>query len=75
MEQAACLVSMAFSAIAKAKRRNGLADRQVSSRWSNWYLIALKVAMGLLLVLLVALFWVLFESEAEEQRTTRNNFV
>ncbi len=61
---------MAFSTIAKLKRTNGIADRHVSPRWSNWYLIGLKIAMGLLLVLLVALFWVLFESEAEEQRTT-----
>jgi two-component system sensor histidine kinase DctS len=61
---------MAFSAIAKTKRSNGIPDRHVSPRWSSWYLIALKAAMGLLLVLLVALFWVLFESEAEEQRTT-----
>ena len=59
---------MVFSTIKKEK--NTLADLRVSSRWSNWYLIALKIAMGLLLVLLVALFWVLFESEKEEQRTT-----
>jgi two-component system sensor histidine kinase DctS len=61
---------MSFSAIAKTKLRTGAPERHVSSRWSSWYLIALKAAMGLLLILLVALFWVLFESEAEEQRTT-----
>lgn len=39
-------------------------------RWSNWYLTALKSAVGLLLVLLIVLFWLLRQNEAEEQRST-----
>ena len=39
-------------------------------KWSNWYLIALKLAIGLLLVLLMVLFWVLHQNEVEEQRST-----
>jgi two-component system sensor histidine kinase DctS len=38
-------------------------------KWPNWYLIALRAAMGLLLVLLVLLFWLLRQSEADEQRS------
>ncbi|MDR0577066.1 MAG: PAS domain S-box protein [Candidatus Accumulibacter sp.] len=37
---------------------------------SNWYLIVLKLAVGLLLVLLIVLFWVLHQKEAEEERST-----
>ncbi|MBI4740172.1 MAG: PAS domain S-box protein [Betaproteobacteria bacterium] len=36
----------------------------------NWYLTLPKVAVGLLLVLLVALLWLLREHEVEEQRST-----
>lgn len=39
-------------------------------KWSSWYLTALKLAVGLLLVLLLALFWLLNQSETEEQRGT-----
>lgn len=39
-------------------------------KWSSWYLFALKLAMGSLLILLVALFAVLYESDAEERRAT-----
>lgn len=39
-------------------------------KWSNWYLIGLKLAVGLLLVLLIVLFWLLRQNEADEQRTT-----
>jgi two-component system sensor histidine kinase DctS len=37
---------------------------------SNRYLIVLKLAVGLLLVLLLALFWVLHQKEMEEERLT-----
>ena len=40
------------------------------SRWSNWYLIGLKLAMGLLLVLLISLYFVLRQNEIDEQRST-----
>lgn len=39
-------------------------------KWSNWYLTALKLAVGLLLVLLILLLWLLRQNEAEEQRST-----
>jgi two-component system sensor histidine kinase DctS len=39
-------------------------------KWSNWYLIGLKLAVALLLALLVALFWLLRQNEADEQRAT-----
>ena len=39
-------------------------------RWSHWYLTALKLAVGLLLVLLFVLFWLLHQNEVEEQRST-----
>ncbi len=39
-------------------------------KWSNWYLTVLKLAMGLLLVLLIVLLWLLRQDEAEEQRAT-----
>ena len=41
-----------------------------SLKWSNWYLIALKLAVGLLLVLLIVLFWLLHQNEVDEQRST-----
>ncbi|SBT06982.1 C4-dicarboxylate transport sensor protein DctS [Candidatus Accumulibacter aalborgensis] len=40
------------------------------SRWSTWYLSLLKVAVGLLLVLLIALLWLLQRNEIDEQRST-----
>lgn len=39
-------------------------------RWSNWYLTTLKLAVGLLLALLIVLFWLLRQNAANEQRTT-----
>lgn len=39
-------------------------------KWSNWYLTSLKLAVGLLLVLLILLLWLLRQNEAEEQRST-----
>ncbi|MBN8455344.1 PAS domain S-box protein [Accumulibacter sp.] len=39
-------------------------------RWSAWYLFALKLATGSLLVLLIALLWLLHRSEIDEQRST-----
>ncbi len=58
---------MAFSSIALKSRLSG---KFPLLKWSSWYLFALKLAMGLLLVLLVALFAVLYESDAEERRAT-----
>ena len=42
----------------------------IALKWSNWYLIALKLAIGLLLVLLIVLFWVFRQNEVDEQRST-----
>ena len=42
----------------------------IALKWSNWYLIALKAAIALLLVLLIVLLWVLRQNEVEEQRST-----
>ena len=39
-------------------------------KWSNWYLTALKLAVGSLIVLLIVLFGLLRQNEAEEQRST-----
>lgn len=39
-------------------------------QWSNWYLTASKLAVGLLLGLLIALLWLLRQNEIEEQRAT-----
>lgn len=39
-------------------------------KWSSWYLTALKLAVGLLIVLLIVLFWLLRQDEADEQRST-----
>lgn len=60
---------MPFPALARKRLTTGKLAAP-KWKWSSWYLIALKLAMGLLLVLLIALFWILFESEAEEQRNT-----
>ena len=50
------------------RRRSG--RRPVPLRWSNWYLSILKLAVGLLLVLLVTLLWLLHRNEIDEQRST-----
>ncbi len=39
-------------------------------KWSNWFLIGLKLAMGLLLVLLIVLYVIFRRDEADEQRST-----
>ena len=39
-------------------------------KWSSWYLTALKLTVGLLIVLLIVLFWLLRQDEADEQRST-----
>jgi len=39
-------------------------------KWSTWYLSILRLAVGLLLVLLIALLWLLHRNEVEEQRAT-----
>jgi len=39
-------------------------------KWSNWYLTALKLAVASLIVLLIVLFWLLRQNDAEEQRST-----
>ncbi|MCB1967025.1 MAG: PAS domain S-box protein, partial [Candidatus Accumulibacter sp.] len=44
--------------------------RPVWLNWSHWYLSLLKLAVGLLLILLVALLWLLRENEIDEQRST-----
>ena len=44
--------------------------RSSSLKWSNWYLSILKLAVGLLLVLLIALLWLLHRNEIDEQRST-----
>ena len=44
--------------------------RQAPLRWSNWYLSILKLAIGLLLVLLITLLWLLHRNEIDEQRST-----
>jgi len=38
--------------------------------WSTWYLTMPKLAVGLLVVLLIALLWLLQENEHEEQQAT-----
>jgi len=43
---------------------------RLAPRWSNWYLTMPKLAVGLLLVLLVALLWLLRENELDDQRST-----
>ncbi|WP_273703637.1 ATP-binding protein [Candidatus Accumulibacter vicinus] len=44
--------------------------RPTSLKWSNWYLSILKLAVGLLLVLLIALLWLLHRNEIDDQRAT-----
>ncbi len=44
--------------------------RPTSLKWSNWYLSILKLAVGLLLVLLIALLWLLHRNEVDDQRST-----
>ncbi|MEF8701921.1 MAG: ATP-binding protein [Candidatus Accumulibacter sp. UW26] len=44
--------------------------RLLSLKWSNWYLSVLKLAVGLLLVLLITLLWLLHRNEVDEQRST-----
>ncbi|WP_313951501.1 PAS domain S-box protein [Accumulibacter sp.] len=44
--------------------------RSVSPNWSHWYLSILKMAVGLLLILLIALLWLLRQNEIDEQRST-----
>jgi two-component system sensor histidine kinase DctS len=44
--------------------------RPAALKWSNWYLSILKLAVGLLLVLLVSLLWLLHRNEIDEQRST-----
>lgn len=44
--------------------------QRLMPRWSNWYLTMPKLAVGLLLVLLVALLWLLRQNELDDQRTT-----
>ena len=39
-------------------------------KWSHWYLSILKGAVGLLLILLIALLWLLRQNEIDEQRST-----
>ena len=40
----------------------------VTLKWSNGYLIVLRLMIGLLLVLLIVLFWLLRQNERDEQR-------
>ena len=44
--------------------------RPLSQNWSQWYLSILKLAVGLLLILLIALLWLLRQNEIDEQRST-----
>ncbi|MBL8399017.1 MAG: PAS domain S-box protein [Candidatus Accumulibacter sp.] len=41
-----------------------------SLKWSNWYLSLLRLAVGLLFVLLIALLWLLNRQGTDEQRAT-----
>jgi two-component system sensor histidine kinase DctS len=43
---------------------------RMTPRWSNWYLTMPKLAVGLLLVLLIALLWLLRQNELDDQRST-----
>lgn len=49
---------------------HGKARKLVPLKWSSWYLTALKFAVGLLIVLLIVLFWLLRQDDADEQRST-----
>ena len=44
--------------------------RPIPQNWSHWYLSILKVAVGLLLILLIALLWLLRQNAIDEQRST-----
>ncbi|EXI86359.1 MAG: Sensor protein FixL [Candidatus Accumulibacter regalis] len=44
--------------------------RPASLNWSQWYLSILKGAVGLLLILLIALLWLLRQNDIDEQRST-----
>ena len=50
--------------------KNKQARKFAPLKWSKWYLTALKLAVGLLLVLLIVLLWLLRQHEADEQRST-----
>ncbi len=39
-------------------------------KWSNWYLSLLRLAVGLLFILLISLLWLLHRQEIDEQRAT-----
>jgi two-component system sensor histidine kinase DctS len=52
------------------KMISGTVQSLPALRWSNRYLIVLKLSIGLLLVLLLALFWLLRQQEGEEQHST-----
>ena len=41
-----------------------------SPAWSSWYLTMPKLAVGLLVILLIALLWLLQDNEKEDQRAT-----
>ena len=57
--------------MADALARNRYRPRKPAQmKWSNWYLTTLKLAVGLLLALLIVLFWLLRQNAANEQRTT-----
>jgi len=49
---------------------DNLTLQRLVPQWSNWYLTMPKLAVGLLLVLLVALLWLLRQNEIEDQRST-----
>ncbi|MFZ2855101.1 MAG: ATP-binding protein [Rhodocyclaceae bacterium] len=44
--------------------------QRLAPNWSNWYLTMPKLAVGLLLVLLIALLWLLRQNELDDQRST-----
>ena len=41
-----------------------------SLKWQNWLLLGIKLAMGLLLILLIMLYFVLRRDEADKQHST-----
>ena len=56
--------------LATAAMKQGKLRKLAPLKWSSWYLTTLKLAVVLLLVLLIALFWLLRQDEADEQRST-----
>lgn len=46
------------------------AQKPAFLKWSGWYLTALKLAVGLLLVLLITLLWLSRQNAEEQQRST-----